>query len=99
VTCKEHTEVRGFGWVGCCLVAPHGDTPHRWQGQTDGVGMAVEWHTRRAPFRDSSLNGIRVAAQKPDATDEEIALALLGYLADRPGVARLLLADLPAVVG
>jgi hypothetical protein len=102
VTCKGTKEVtinHVRSVLACCLVAHAEDSPHRWQGQADGAAIAIEWHDRSRVLRDSALNGVRTGIAKPGATDEEIALALLGYLADRPEVARLLLADLPAVVG
>jgi hypothetical protein len=102
VICPNGTRVYvGDSWTHatCCLTGSH-DGLHRWQGSSGDVAVVVEWGNDRKRVGVAELNGLRpVLAAVREAPDEEIALALLGYLADRPGVARLLLADLPAVVG
>lgn len=62
--------------------------------------MAVEWGDNRRRVGFSELNGLRtLLAGVATANDDEIALALLGYLIEHPGVAEKLLVDLPKIVG
>jgi hypothetical protein len=93
--CRARTAVAGFGAVACVLNDHGTDTWHRWQAAQGGTAIAVEWGDDRRRVGFAELNGLQTVLSKVDRSDADaLALALSGWLGERPDVLARLLAHL-----